>query len=830
MHDDQTVVSELVARALEYRDETGTEIDLDQLCGERPDLQTQVETALEAAARLPGLQAAEFGGLPTLGESLSGRYRIDDRLGAGAMGVVYSATDVELGRKVAIKVLHHGLMERGQALARFEREAEALAAVRQENVVTIHDRGFTRAGAPFLIMELVEGMPLSTVLEEWQKRPVDDDSSSWLVDELGFESVSDESFLRQSVRWASELSDGLAAVHGAKIVHRDVKPSNILIRWDGRPVMVDFGAVLTAEQSDLTRTGAAVGTPAYMAPESLDEQESPSDVSDVYGLAATLYHLITRRAPYVGAPQQVLTALATRDPIPAVRLRPGVPKDLQAILDVGMARSPKDRFEDAQAFGADLRSFLSYRPVKARRISTAQRLARRLRRSRAFQGGAAVAAVLLGALAWSNWVEISETRRRERFAAEIVHLPCNFGVVSSANRVLEDDEVDGDVGELFDRMVETGGEPVVARALRASYWVDRGDHARAIGDMRSIADTVGSDYTEALASRYAALPPDSAGVKALNLEGMPDHTSRWDHYLAGFHALRTSRLAEAWPLLKHDGLARVRHAQELLLMEEVIPLARLEGETRFQAAGAFYESVLRVESQFGARSSTTANFAGYALAAQERNDEALPIYREGLALAPAGFSASINAARAAYRVGAQEESEQWMNHTIGLLPSYSKPYETGTLLLMAKQEFDAAREWVEAIPYPEGASGNRARANWMLQIATDEALEAFKDGEMAEAKRVAEGTLDLAKYFAKSKVGQLRTYASLCEALVEGDLSRVFHVVCDRQIADPLWAVHLETLVALIPAEPTEADRAKLREVLDSIANALKRRKGDGPR
>src|SRR5690606_17470339 len=239
----------------------------------------EVASALAEAAgvdprSVPGLSAD-----PRAGTLLDGRYELIARLGAGAMGVVYRGLDRELGREVAIKLLDPARFADAKAEARFLQEAELLAALRHDSVVVLYDRGRSAAGELFLVMELLDGVPLTRVLEGRIAQTIASAAAA-----LGVARLAETTWVRQVARWGADLADGLAAVHRAGILHRDVKPANVFVRRDGRAVLLDFG--IATRGGDLTAAGTVLGTPWYMAPEQALGDDELTAALDVYGLCS----------------------------------------------------------------------------------------------------------------------------------------------------------------------------------------------------------------------------------------------------------------------------------------------------------------------------------------------------------------------------------------------------------------------------------------------------------------------------------------------------------------------------------------------------------------
>ncbi|MGE0710232.1 MAG: WD40 repeat domain-containing serine/threonine protein kinase [Planctomycetota bacterium] len=264
-----------------------------------------------------------------------GPYRLGQMLGRGGMGVVYEARHHELPRPVAVKLLSG--LARGVALERFQREAECLARVRHPNVLGVHEAGDCALG-PYLVTDLVEGRPLVDFVDE--------------------EQPNDPRWVAEVVR---ALGDALAAVHAQGVVHRDVKPQNVIVRPDGSPVLLDFGLALDLDAETLTKTGQLIGTPSYMAPEQargagkvvLDER------TDVYGLGATLFALLAGRPPFEGGVALfVIRQVATVEPSWPSDDRPDTPPGLEAICRRAMAKDPAERQQSAAALRDELAGWL----------------------------------------------------------------------------------------------------------------------------------------------------------------------------------------------------------------------------------------------------------------------------------------------------------------------------------------------------------------------------------------------------------------------------------------------------------------------------------------
>lgn len=257
-----------------------------------------------------------------------GRYEVRATLGSGAMGTVYSAWDPELHRAVAIKIVKNQLDH--DALLRFQREARTLAQLAHPNIVAIHDIG-TRDSSPFIVMELVEGEALSSEIARHAERP-----------------------LQQKLELAAQVCDALAFAHRAQVLHRDVKPANILITSESRAKLADFG-LARLQTSSLTGSANVVGTPAYLPPEAF-AGETIDERADVYGLAATLYEWLSGGRPHEAEHLAALMTRVVNADSPDIRDRwPQCPPGLAECLQRGLARDRSQRFASAADFAMALR-------------------------------------------------------------------------------------------------------------------------------------------------------------------------------------------------------------------------------------------------------------------------------------------------------------------------------------------------------------------------------------------------------------------------------------------------------------------------------------------
>jgi serine/threonine protein kinase len=282
---------------------------------------------------------------------LFGRYRILRPLGQGSMGTVYLALDTSLGRHVALKVPRFIADEGPEVRARFFREARCAATIDHPNICPVYESGEI-GGVHYLAMAYIEGKPLAEVAEGAMPP-------------------------RQAAALVLKLAAALAEAHARNVVHRDLKPGNVMINQRGEPILMDFGLALHINQADerLTQTGAVLGTPAFMAPEQVSgDVAAHGPKMDVYSLGALLYRLLSGRAPFVGQVTHVFVQVLHDQPPPLSSVQPGVSPDLEAVCRRAMAKNPADRFASMQELAAALTAYLD-RPPAPEEAATLSRTA-----------------------------------------------------------------------------------------------------------------------------------------------------------------------------------------------------------------------------------------------------------------------------------------------------------------------------------------------------------------------------------------------------------------------------------------------------------------------
>ena len=388
---------------------------LGRLCAEYPDLADEIR---RSAALLDVLGEAAPEPPPELDLAVGsqlGRYRLMGLVGMGGMGRVFRARDIDLERNVAIKILSVSFTSSDEALGRIRKEARLLAQVRHDHIVRVHETGVTREGLPYFVMDLVDGVALSSILARLKGREparLSGDDLDWHPDgEPGSEPGGGKrggSYVQTVLHLLLPIADALAAAHRAGVIHRDVKPGNILVDRSGRAHLVDFGIAREADSASLSATGHLAGTPNYMAPEQISASGSAvSPATDVYGLGITLYEALTLSKPFEGdSLAKVYWSILNEQPRRPSAFNPVITRDLETICLAAIEKRPVDRYARADQLADDLRALLDLRAISRRPLRWHERASRLVLR-RPWQATAAAAVVLASAAVGYAWLEQS---------------------------------------------------------------------------------------------------------------------------------------------------------------------------------------------------------------------------------------------------------------------------------------------------------------------------------------------------------------------------------------------------------------------------------------
>jgi serine/threonine protein kinase len=324
---------------------------------------------------------------PTAPVGELGDFRLLREVGRGGMGVVYEAEQNSLGRRVALKVLPFAAALDPRQLQRFRIEAQAAAQLHHTSIVPVFAIGCER-GVHYYAMQFIEGQSLAAVIDELKRtaRPTPgDDAVTPVRGALSTErSTQPRAFFASAARLGKQAAEALEHAHQMGIVHRDIKPGNLLLDVRGQVWVADFGLAQFRSDSELTATGEVLGTLRYASPEQARALPGIIDArSDIYSLGATLYELLTLHPVFDGKDRgELQRQIAFDDPALPRRLDRAIPVELETIVLKALAKNPADRYATAGALAADLQRFLDDKPILARRPSLAERAAKWSRRHR----------------------------------------------------------------------------------------------------------------------------------------------------------------------------------------------------------------------------------------------------------------------------------------------------------------------------------------------------------------------------------------------------------------------------------------------------------------
>jgi WD40 repeat protein/serine/threonine protein kinase len=422
-----------------------------------------------------------------------GDFRLLREVGRGGMGVVYEAEQLSLSRRVAVKVLPFAAVLDPRCLQRFKNEALAAAQLDHPNIVEVFGVGCDRC-IHFYAMRFVDGQTLAAIIDGLQRElsalghPVkvslelnaecsnDRSSSSAARETVQLAALSTlraqrpQEYFRRIADFGMQIADALDHAHQAGIVHRDVKPSNLMLDHQGKVWITDFGLAHMESEQNLTLSGDLLGTLRYMSPEQADGAADIVDRrSDVYSLGVTLYELLTLQPAFSGRDSKaLLRQIVTADPVPPRRLNHAIPLDLETIILKSIAKSPADRYRSARELADDFRRFVARQPIQARPLGRIGRTWRWYKRSPVV-AGLLTAVVLLALVAATTGMMFglreSAHRRHAEAAAEEAHWQQYVSDIHSAMAAWEQSNV-GRTLELLERHRPRPGEP----DLRGFEW------------------------------------------------------------------------------------------------------------------------------------------------------------------------------------------------------------------------------------------------------------------------------------------------------------------------------------------------------------------------
>jgi serine/threonine protein kinase len=412
--DAQDPLSALVERCLLRIEDEGSQA-VEELCREHPEHATQLRARLQALVQAGFL---DFDETPRELPERFGDFVIEGQLGSGGMGVVYLARQRSLDREVALKVVRPEQLFFDKTRDRFQREIDAVARLEHPGIARIFSMGEER-GIPYFVMERIAGASLSELIPRLREHPPRTIEGAQLREllmaktALAASSTLDSelfegSWVRCACRIVLQIAQALQHAHERGVLHRDIKPGNVMITPGGRAVLLDFGLAAVEEMHSLTQTGTLLGSVPYMAPEQIAGEDAKIDArTDVYGLGLVLYELLTLQQAFGGGNgEQVRRRILAGELPPPSELNAAIPSDAETICLMAIDRDPERRYADAASFARDLRNFLELRPIAARRPSALHRARQIARRNPA--RSAALATLLVASLiaallfAWSE--------------------------------------------------------------------------------------------------------------------------------------------------------------------------------------------------------------------------------------------------------------------------------------------------------------------------------------------------------------------------------------------------------------------------------------------
>ncbi|MBK9388282.1 MAG: protein kinase [Planctomycetes bacterium] len=693
---------------------------------------------------------------PVLGE-----FRLIRELGRGGMGVVYEAWQSSLDRKVALKVLAPALVASPSAVARFRREAAAIGKLRHAGIVEIYSFGGD-GERHWFAMELVEGEPLQRL--------------SARAGDLSF-----------AVNLAVQVLEALSCAHRAGIVHRDVKPGNVLVRPDGTAVLTDFGLALDTALPSVTREGSFLGTLEYAAPEQIQGQ--PVDErSDLWSVGVVLHELLAGQRPFQReTPASTMQAILREEPRPLRRARPNVPRDLAAIVDRALRKEPARRYASAEEFLRDLRAWQSGGIVQARPPGALERAARWMRRE---PWRATAVAILLLTLPILTGVlgYLAANAPRIAAAAEAERREQREEALSAAWLALAEEDAPRGLRALASYGDASAVDLEIAVARAALMRLD-GQLEHAIAALATFADQPAAQWILAMLRGESSTADDGAAPAP----AAETARSAVEHFVAGMLSYERARESSAPLPLYRAAMRSFTHAvaqsatpRAHYLLWWMITASRSEDASAFDLAFRAYErhfpgsSGLRSAALYCAssvpieqglelvqgldfESDPRRTFSlAQLLERAGRTEESESAYRRGLERSPRNTNARMNLAHLLIRTRRLEEAEALLLPALEHEPRNARLWLTIGSYRQMRGETSGAREALEqAIELDPRA--------WSAHFNLGLLLYDAGETELALASFQLAGELDPTQVAVQANVARaLRKLGRYAEAVIAG--------------------------------------------------------------
>jgi eukaryotic-like serine/threonine-protein kinase len=429
-HNPENIIEQAVQRFVDAQLQ-GQKPDVDEFVKQYPEFENQIRKRLQNLNEIDSLfdclmqaDTSDFGNAITesnlVGQKL-GDYEILKMVGQGGMGAVFLARQVSLDREVALKVISSVGGPQAKNLDRFKRESKVLAQISHPNIVPIYEIG-QQGPYSYFAMEYVKGVSLSKIIDAVRKAPQSQKASDVMAKCLFESGISfteqtkkgnsgaevDTDYIINISKVIISIATALDYAHKQGILHRDVKPANILIKYDGTAKLVDFGLARAQAQQTITLSGEFFGTPSYVSPEQIRKPETVDCRSDVFSLAATYYECLTLHPPFGGDTiNETLTQVISCEAVPPKKYCPRLSMDFNTVLLHALEKSPEDRYQTASDFASDIKNLLEFKPIKAKRPSITSRAYKTLRRNplKVVIVGISILVIVLSYFLFSNRIQ-----------------------------------------------------------------------------------------------------------------------------------------------------------------------------------------------------------------------------------------------------------------------------------------------------------------------------------------------------------------------------------------------------------------------------------------